>query len=198
MGLFLSILVGPAFFVLLETAIVDGIKGALAFDVGVIAADVIFILLALTFTGEITDMAEGKTSLVERIGGAVFIAFGLTSILKKASVLPQGGKEVEIKYASVYLKLLAKGFLLNILNPGVLVFWVAVIVWAAGECAFAGEQMTTFLTTTLLVFFTIDLLKIGGARGLRRVLSTGVLKRINLITGLILCGFGVLMIVHSF
>lgn len=196
MGLLLSVLIGPAFFVLIETSIVKGVKFGLAFDLGVLLADVIFIFIALSFTGEITEMALQK-SLVERIGGGVFIAFGITGILKKSSVLPDS-KSPEINYGTEYLKVFLKGFLLNVLNPGVLVFWVAVVVWASGECAFTGNTMTAFFASTLGVFFCIDLFKIFGARQLRKVLSAIVLKRINTITGIILITFGVVMIAHSF
>ena len=46
LGFFLSFMIGPVFFVLLETSIVKGFRAAVAFDLGVIIADVIFIFLA--------------------------------------------------------------------------------------------------------------------------------------------------------
>ncbi len=46
LGIFLSFLIGPVFFVLLETSAVKGFRAALAFDFGVILADIVFILIA--------------------------------------------------------------------------------------------------------------------------------------------------------
>lgn len=196
MGLFLSVLVGPAFFVLLETSITKGFKVALAFDLGVLLADVGFILLAYTFTGEITEMAK-QASLIQRIGGGVFVVFGLTSILKKQPVL-NAPNAPEFKLGTESIKLFFKGLLLNALNPGVLIFWLGVVVWALSECEFNESQMFTFIAVTLGTFFIIDLGKIVGARSLKKLMSTRILKRINLITGIILIVFGIVIIVNSF
>ena len=44
-GFVLSIMVGPAFFVLLETSIRKGARAALSFDAGVLLSDFIYILI---------------------------------------------------------------------------------------------------------------------------------------------------------
>ena len=46
LGIFLSFLIGPVFFVLLETSAVKGFRAALVFDLGVVFADIVFILIA--------------------------------------------------------------------------------------------------------------------------------------------------------
>jgi threonine/homoserine/homoserine lactone efflux protein len=46
LGIFLSFLVGPVFFVLLETSAVKGFRAAMVFDFGVVLADVLFIVIA--------------------------------------------------------------------------------------------------------------------------------------------------------
>ena len=46
LGFFLAFLLGPVFFVLLETAAIKGFRAALSFDIGVILADAIFLLIA--------------------------------------------------------------------------------------------------------------------------------------------------------
>ena len=45
-GVLLAMLLGPVFFVLLETAAIKGFRAALAFDLGVIIADALFITIA--------------------------------------------------------------------------------------------------------------------------------------------------------
>lgn len=42
LGFLLSFMIGPVFFVLLETSAVRGFRAALVFDLGVIFADVVF------------------------------------------------------------------------------------------------------------------------------------------------------------
>jgi len=47
-GFLLSVMVGPVFFVLLETSITKGIRAALALDIGVFISDVLYIMFALS------------------------------------------------------------------------------------------------------------------------------------------------------
>jgi len=78
-GFILSFMIGPVFFVLLETSVVKGFKAALVFDLGVVLADIIFILIAyfssyrliesikedsqrlLKITGELLDISQLET-----------------------------------------------------------------------------------------------------------------------------------------
>ena len=46
LGIFLSFMVGPVFFVLLETSALKGFRAALVFDMGVVLADIVFISIA--------------------------------------------------------------------------------------------------------------------------------------------------------
>ena len=46
LGFFLAFMIGPVFFVLIETSATKGFRAAVAFDIGVILADIIFIGVA--------------------------------------------------------------------------------------------------------------------------------------------------------
>lgn len=41
-GIFLSFMIGPVFFILLETSIIKGFRAALVFDLGVVLGDIVF------------------------------------------------------------------------------------------------------------------------------------------------------------
>ena len=45
-GIFLSFMIGPVFFILLETSIIKGFRAALVFDLGVVSGDIVFIGIA--------------------------------------------------------------------------------------------------------------------------------------------------------
>ena len=45
-GFVLSLMIGPLFFVLLETSLTKGIKAAIALDIGVLISDLLYILIA--------------------------------------------------------------------------------------------------------------------------------------------------------
>ena len=54
-GFILSIMIGPVFLVLLETSIRKGVKAAIAFDIGVLLNDILYILIALVFYNEVAE-----------------------------------------------------------------------------------------------------------------------------------------------
>ena len=83
-GLILSIMLGPAFFLLLETSIRKGIKAALAFDAGVLISDIIYIIIAYVFYQEVSDFANGENNaIIKLIGGILFLVYGALTFLRK-------------------------------------------------------------------------------------------------------------------
>ena len=89
------------------------------------------------------------------------------------------------------------GFLINILNPAVFLFWFA---WTAAIHADAEStpnpaqyQLIVFATCLLFVLLT-DLMKVFMAAKLRKQLTPNVLRIINKISGIILIGFGISLI----
>jgi len=56
-GFFMAFMIGPVFFMLIQTSILKGARAAIAFDLGVILGDITFILIAY----------YGSSSLLEKI-----------------------------------------------------------------------------------------------------------------------------------
>ena len=83
-GFILSIMIGPVFFVLLETSIRKGIRAALAFDLGVLISDIVYILIAYIFYKEVEDLSSGSDNHVIRlIGGVLFTIYGVYNFSRK-------------------------------------------------------------------------------------------------------------------
>ena len=80
-GLLLSIMVGPAFFILIETSITKGFKAAVFFDLGALFSDVVFIVIAFYSTSQILDKVKDDPGLLI-FGGVVLIAFGVISYIR--------------------------------------------------------------------------------------------------------------------
>jgi threonine/homoserine/homoserine lactone efflux protein len=199
-GLILSIMLGPAFFVLLETSIRKGIKSALAFDAGVLVSDVVYIIIAYVFLKEVSQLADGdNNSLLKAVGGFLFIAFGYFTFRKKIKETKLELLETKGLDSRDYWMLFIKGLVLNFANPLVVFYWFSVMTAGKGETLedFTGWNMVIYLGVILLTFFSIDVLKIIGAKKLRPFITTGVLRSLNHITGSVLMAFGVFLIVHS-
>jgi threonine/homoserine/homoserine lactone efflux protein len=199
-GLILSIMLGPAFFVLLETSIRKGIKSALAFDAGVLLSDIIYIVIAYVFLKEVAQLATGdKNIIVKGVGGVLFIIYGAVTYFKRVNetkIDALGSKGLNSKD---YWMLFVKGLVLNIANPLVIFYWFSVMALAkTGDIdPFQWWHMLIYISTILLVFFSIDFLKIIGAKRLRPFITVGVLKSLNRITGTVLFVFGLFLIIHS-
>ena len=81
-GFILSIMIGPVFFVLLETSVVKGFRAALTFDLGVVLADIIFIFIAYFSSYRLIQSIKDDPALFI-FGGLVMLTYGIISFLKK-------------------------------------------------------------------------------------------------------------------
>lgn len=199
-GLILSIMLGPAFFVLLETSIRKGIRAAMAFDAGVLISDIIYIIIAYVFIKQVAQLSEGgDNALIKFIGGVLFLVYGSVMFFKKISDTNVDPKLKQFRNSKDYWLLLIKGLVMNLANPLVIFYWFSVM--ALGKSGsrgdFSGWDMFFYLSIILITFFTIDILKIVGAKKLRPFITGSLLKSLNRITGSVLFAFGLFLIVNS-
>jgi threonine/homoserine/homoserine lactone efflux protein len=196
-GLILSMMIGPAFFLLLETSIKKGIKTALFFDFGILTSDLIYISIAYLFYAEVAKIMEGHNELLKIIGGTLFLIFGIISIIKKPSVAKQ--EDIDNATSSNkdnWLQFL-KGLMLNMANPMVIFYWFSVMALSAKNGANSTFETILFIGVMLSVFFSIDLLKIIGAKKLRPFITDPVMRSLNRITGSILTLFGIVLLLQG-
>lgn len=196
-GVVLAFTIGPVFFVLLETSITKGFKSALIFDCGVMLADVIFILVAFFSTNKLLDKIKDDPNFLI-FGGVLLVVYGIISFMKTSKSFREIVREyhkVEIKKG--YGKLFLKGFLLNFINIGVLLGWVAFIV-LGNSLTTSKDGVVIFLSTILIVYFLIDLVKIVIAKKLRNHLTPRLIFKTKKIIALVILGFGILLLTQGF
>ncbi|WP_370478059.1 LysE family translocator [Tamlana flava] len=196
-GIILAFTIGPVFFVLLETSATKGFRSALIFDLGVILADILFILVAFFSTSKLLDKIEDDPNFLI-FGGVLLVAYGIISFIKTSKSFRAILKEyhkIEIKKG--YGKLFLKGFLLNFINIGVLLGWVAFIV-LANSLTSSKDGVVVFLSTILVVYFLVDLVKILIAKKLKNRLTPRLIFKTKKIIALVILGFGVLLLVQGF
>ena len=197
-GFLLSIMVGPVFFVLLETSIRKGAKAAIAFDIGVLLNDVVYIIIAFLFFNQVEQLQQGDdNSALKLIGGVLFIIYGVISFFKKVKGVEIEELGSEGRNLKGYLLLGLKGFLLNLANPLVIFYWFSVMTLAAEEGSESNSRMLVFLGTILITFFSFDLLKIIGAKSLRPLVTNKLLKGLNRLIGIVFAAFGVVLIAQG-
>ena len=196
-GIILAFTIGPVFFVLLETSATKGFKSALIFDFGVMVADIFFILVAFFSTNNLLDKIKDDPNFLV-FGGVLLVVYGLISFVKASKSFRSIVKEyhkVEIKKG--YGKLFLKGFLLNFINIGVLLGWVAFIV-LANSLTTSENGVFVFLSTILIVYFLVDLVKILIAKKLKNKLTPRRIFKTKKIISLVIFGFGILLLMQGF
>lgn len=210
-GFLLSVMIGPVFFVLLETSITKGIKSALALDFGVLLSDVMYVLFAAIFVDQIKTLDSGNNKIIFGfVGGSIFIVYGLYNLFKKkGEMISLENPEVLELTASIaatntqtkdYFLLGLKGFLLNLANPLVIFYWMSVMSLATQfspqTSNFPWEFL--FVSIVLITFFGIDVLKILAAKKLRPLVTPNLLNALNRLIGIIFSLFGIFLILQNF
>jgi threonine/homoserine/homoserine lactone efflux protein len=193
-GIFLSFMIGPVFFILIETSITKGFRAALAFDFGVVFGDIFFIGIAYLGSYRLISNLKDKPALFI-FGGILMLSYGIISFVKL-------NKEETIKYEAIdkeiikknYWNLFAKGFFLNIINIGVLGFWLAIIFSVGPKLKMQTPRMITFFISVILTYFIMDCLKILLAKQLKSKLTPVNILKIKKGISIVLIIFGVALI----
>ena len=98
LGIFLSFLIGPVFFVLLETSAVKGFRAALVFDLGVVFADIVFILIAYFSSYKLIESLKNDPSIFI-FGGILMLTYGIISFIKLKKLKNEVSEE-EIEFVT--------------------------------------------------------------------------------------------------
>ncbi|MDR6299785.1 LysE family translocator [Mesonia maritima] len=194
LGLFLAFLLGPVFFVLLETAAIKGFRAAIFFDIGVILSDVIFLLIAYFSTSKLLNSIKDDPGLFI-FGGCILATYGIVTFIKEKKVIPHPeDSEVRKLKKSDFVGLVVKGFLLNFVNIGVLGFWLGLIIVFGPTMDMDPERLLVFFTSVIITYFIIDILKILLAKKLNHKLTPNRIYRLKKGISILIVFFGVILI----
>lgn len=193
----LAISIGPGFFMLLETSITKGFKAAFTFDLGIVFSDFIFILIAYFATNQILAQLKDNP-VIYIIGGLIMSSYGIVSYvaLKKKFNEKLEDEDEDISKNN-YLGLFFKGFFLNIINIGILGFWMMVIITQGPQLEMKPFRIFTFFTFTLLFYLGIDVFKILLAKQLKHKLTPTNIYKIKRIISIVILIFGVFLILQG-
>lgn len=187
-GLLLAIMLGPVFFTLLQTSLHEGFKAAVHLAIGVLISDATLISICYFFASKL-NMLDQYRSTMGWIGGILMIGFGLFNFFRKVKV-----KEVDDNKKTVHAKFMLQGFVLNIINPAVLLFWLGIVSVMSVKENYTRSHELMFFGSLLATVFLTDLLKSHVANRIKKMLNPNVMLWINRIIGLALVGFGINMI----
>jgi threonine/homoserine/homoserine lactone efflux protein len=197
-GIFLSFMIGPVFFILLETSIIKGFRAALVFDLGVVLGDIVFITIAYLGSYRLITSLKDNSALF-MFGGILMLAYGVISYisLRKEKKLDTHKIDNEI-IKKDYIGLFIKGFFLNIINIGVLGFWLAVIISVGPKLDMQTSRMVTFFVTVILSYLSVDCIKIVLAKQLKTKMTPKNILKIKKGISIVLMVFGVVLITQGY
>ena len=199
-GFFMAFMIGPVFFMLIQTSILKGARAAIIFDLGVILGDITFILIAYYGSRSLLEKIKDDPRLFF-IGGLVLIIYGLITYFDKENKKQAIESAKSIKMPIVknnYLKLFFKGYFLNFINIGVLAFWLGTVLVIGPTLKMNQNAIFSYFGVIICAYFLTDLGKIFLAKQLKDKMTPMLIYRIKRIMGIILIICGIFLILKGF
>lgn len=196
--LFLTFSFGPAFFALINAGIKHGYKSGSVLAIGVVMSDFLLCILIILLvhygaTNFITD--EKSQRFMGIIAGIILIIFG--ALYFKKPPVSKKDEEVDIYVPSTKAMIL-KGFFLNILNPAVWLIWLGNVTAVSKTLHYSVWRMILYFSITLGLVLLVEFAKVAAAEKLKKILTDKIMHNVNIITGILLVIFGLVLIYNHY
>lgn len=198
LGLFMAISVGPTLFAIIKYSLNHSYKTGLAFVFGVSVSDIIYVTIA-NLAAPWLQFVYKYEKQVAIGGGVLLIAVGAWGLIKKFTPRRPSSTPIVIGNGH-YFRIFASGFLINTINPGVIINWLAAVTLTAN--ATASYDATQGLIYRIVFFgcclglvLSIDVLKVILADSIRKRLTIRKVMYLQRISSgcLLLIGIGLVI-----
>ena len=195
LGFVLALSVGPIIFTIIKQSLNSGHKGGFSFVTGVWVSDIILVVLSNTVSSLVNQMLEHKSAIA--IAGAAFlVSMGVYFAFFKKAHLPTDAEGKEIRFRKRDMaRIFASGFIINTLNPGVILFWLGNATVLSVDHTL--QERIVIFSVCLLINMGADVVKVMMAGKLRSKLTLRTLTIINKISGSLLIAFGLALVLFS-
>ena len=217
LGITLSFLIGPIFFAMLQASLEKGSYAGLAVGSGIWMCDSIFIWVIHSNIHKMAGLASmpGLRQNLSIVGGIIFLIFGLWSMYKAKPVDYEAEIARKNKAAESLLDILdgeeppnvghnwktmrlfgywLRGFVLNMINPFTVFFWIGIATTVVLPNQWTGEQVILFFGGMMAALIGTDFIKVFTAKHLKAFLSSKQLLLVQRVFGGILVGFGLFLL----
>lgn len=194
LGIMLSLVfIGPIFFLLIETSFSRGPKHALALDLGVISADILCIAASYFASDDLVNIIDKHPGFY-RITALIILIYGIVMMVTKTKMHLANEKKI---IDQNYFKTFINGFLFNLLNVGVILFWLVTVISVRNQYP-DTENFLLYLGLVILTYLSIDLVKIFLAKQFHYKLTEKLANNIRKGVGVILIIFSFFIFLQSF
>ncbi|OMP66362.1 LysE family transporter [Domibacillus epiphyticus] len=195
LGVSLAAPVGPVNAGQIDTGIKNGFFHAWIFGIGALTADAAYMAMVYLGVAQFIDSPFMKT-LLWSFGCFVLTYTGVESLITahKIEVKVKKGKAIPLKRSFL------SGFLMSLLNPLTVLFWLGIYGSVLAETAESLTDNQLFLYSAAIIAGILcwDLLMAALSSVARRFLSSALLKMISIISSLSMFGFGIYFGIQAF
>ncbi|MEI7491116.1 MAG: LysE family translocator [Bacteroidota bacterium] len=189
-GFTITLSFGPGFIALFQTSLSRGLNAGIFVATGMMVSDLV--LVSLSYFGLSELIPKEDYRILGIVSGIILIIMGGVSIYKKPQLMLEsdriGGVNDKI------MGFLVKGFLLNILNPFSLIFWIGLVAFAGKNWELGNYNIFLFFAGVFTTAFTSDILKCYLSGQLRRILASNTIHWITKAMGIVFIGIGLFVI----
>lgn len=192
LGLLLSILIGPVFFMLIKTSISDGFRDAMFLEAGIFLSDIFCITISYLGLAQLFMKPEHEP-LILTCGGIILLIFGITTYFSRKKM---ADPDAPPKRTPIH-KLMMKGFFFNLSNPSVILFWIGAVGITVSQYKSDAVDVGIYFAGTIITVVLIDVLKALLAVRIKSLLTPKMFDRINKISGAAIFTFGIFLLVKG-
>lgn len=193
LGLMISVLlIGPVFFLLIETSLTRGIRPALMLSLGVLMADVLCVLAAYFGSNQLVNIIQTHPELYA-FTAFIILAYAVHMILSKA---PDQGRDDDHLVTHNLFKTFINGFFLNLMNVGVIIFWILTVLPI--RAAYPQDwEFWLHISVTMMTIFAVDMGKIFLAHFFKSHFTSRGIQKLRKLMGIILIIFSLVILLKA-
>ncbi len=194
-GVLVSAPVGPVNVLCIQRAIERGFWGGVAAGAGAVLGDGVIALCAALGVGAISGAIENYRNAIQIIGGLALVAFGLRLYFTAPGIIVAGDADDQPVSYSEFAWDMPKTFFLTITNPGAVLGLFAIFGGVSSFVEVASNIDALTMVASIVAGSFVWWVLLSSLIGrIRHRFPVSGLKQINRIAGILLIGFGALLI----
>jgi threonine/homoserine/homoserine lactone efflux protein len=192
LGLFMAISVGPTLFAVIKYSLNHSYKSGIAFILGVSVSDILYVTIA-NVAASWLEMMSGYERIIAYVGAVILIIVGLSGLIKK--YVPQRPNSTKITIGGGhYFKIWLSGFLINTINPGVIITWLAAVTATANT---SDMYRFVLFSCCLGLILSVDVCKVFLADAIKRRLTLRRILYLHKISAACILVIGVALLIST-
>ncbi len=193
LGLFMAVSVGPTLFAVLKYSLEYGYLAGIAFVLGVSCSDFMYVTLANFAVSWLHVLSQFKMAFSIG-GGIVLVIAGIVGLMLKPK--PVSNPDGELRFSGKHFRSIwLAGFLVNSINPGVVISWLGAVTATSGKDA---VYRFVLFATCLTLVLSVDFLKVFLASKIKQRLTQRLTTLLQRAASGILVVLGIALAISGF